>query len=805
MANNVKDEFNDVKITNNRDLLTNEFSQNKNVEFYFTNTSNAIPSDEFSSKDNASIHSGNNENLQKTIEKAAESSTEATTVVSSATASGVTATSASVAVAASTVAVVAIGAAVGMTINAHKYDYQFNSFVVSANELTYELLIRDKDKEDDEEERLLSYDDFEEEKDKEESNKPLSLRVYNTSYDYTHDLYLGYNYNTFSNLILGETYNIVLSENRLGGQTLFKDKFTTFTNTKFKSFSIPGSANFLNNTFDVEMNYTDSNNVFSEFTLYLEDVEFPEELYATYQLKPESGTQQVDAINDYGENLDLYRTYNYKFSYKNNDETIDFDSGELSFEDIEGRHCKFNDLLIETYFASEEVVFTLDYVDDLNRYDNFVLTLDMVEDENQIQIELSPINTPQPKNVMEYDISFDYSYTYTLTANYLGSQKTIIEHTEPYFFTDATNGQSTFNGIVFIGGEAKFSNRSFNIKLEYQDDFSWLDEFVLEIDDLTNGKHLDIPLDTTTDEQPASANEMSVNEDTGEKEYVVDIVSHELEYNVRYSRRGETLYLYEEKQSLSFKNEEFLGIDTSSSGLVISGSAEDGYKLGMKFNFRENNDFYSQIYPVLYNQDGNVAEVIINSDVNHLEWNYFDVVAYGDTQLLTDLIGNEARLVINANIMDQANDYVCEDVVIYDQTIPLLASEDLEPEIYGVYMDEYVIGDSYEANMRSVLFTSTTSYFDDCQLVLTNLESGRTYSYDFDLEDGWISFNFNLPSSGTFDATEFEEDLSYPFKIELIYYIYVESQETGSSGPTMVKTGPNTFVCYESFQFILSV
>ena len=429
----------------------------------------------------------------------------------------------------------------------------------------------------------------------------------------------------------------------------------------------------------------------------------------------------------------------------------------------------------------------------------------MVEDENQIQIELSPINTPQPKNVMEYDISFDYSYTYTLTANYLGSQKTIIEHTEPYFFTDATNGQSTFNGIVFIGGEAKFSNRSFNIKLEYQDDFSWLDEFVLEIDDLTNGKHLDIPLDTTTDEQPASANEMSVNEDTGEKEYVVDIVSHELEYNVRYSRRGETLYLYEEKQSLSFKNEEFLGIDTSSSGLVISGSAEDGYKLGMKFNFRENNDFYSQIYPVLYNQDGNVAEVIINSDVNHLEWNYFDVVAYGDTQLLTDLIGNEARLVINANIMDQANDYVCEDVVIYDQTIPLLASEDLEPEIYGVYMDEYVIGDSYEANMRSVLFTSTTSYFDDCQLVLTNLESGRTYSYDFDLEDGWISFNFNLPSSGTFDATEFEEDLSYPFKIELIYYIYVESQETGSSGPTMVKTGPNTFVCYESFQFILSV
>ena len=116
MGRNYEDEFNKLKVTNERDVLKNEFFQNKDVEYVKTQE-NIVPKDEFTSKDKGSLHTKNNENLNKFTEKALESNGEVVTVTSSTTASTIAATSTTVVAAASTVAIVAIGTVTGISID----------------------------------------------------------------------------------------------------------------------------------------------------------------------------------------------------------------------------------------------------------------------------------------------------------------------------------------------------------------------------------------------------------------------------------------------------------------------------------------------------------------------------------------------------------------------------------------------------------------------------------------------------------------------------------------------------------------
>ena len=169
MGHQYNDEFNNNSAVNDRDSLKNEYSQNKNAEFS-SHRSNSIPKDEFSSKNNSSTHRQNNENLNKLTEKAAESGGEVVTVNSGATASSIATTSSSVIAAAATVTVVAIGTVTGISVALHDYQYDFRQFTVSANELTYELVITDNNQEE-----MFSYEeDYKDEPS--EEDLPFTLR-----------------------------------------------------------------------------------------------------------------------------------------------------------------------------------------------------------------------------------------------------------------------------------------------------------------------------------------------------------------------------------------------------------------------------------------------------------------------------------------------------------------------------------------------------------------------------------------------------------------------------------------------------
>ena len=915
MSRYPNDEFNNNSAINDRDPLKNEFFQNKNVEFS-SQRDNSIPKDEFTAKDNSSLHASNNENINQLTEKVVESSSQAVTVSSSATAGSIAATSSSVIAAAATVAVVAIGTVTGISTVLHNYDYRFNVFSVSANELTYELVITDNNQN---EEEMLSYEDLEQEKDK-EVEQPFTLRVYNATYDYSHSLYLGRNENTFTGLTLGQSYNIVLSESRYGGKTLFEESFTTMETTVFRSFSIPGTANFVDQTFDVELNYVDATNSFSDFSLYLEDVEFPEELYITYDLEEKSGKQILNAVTENDEYLDLRRTYNYKFSYRNNGETVDFSEGQVSFTDTSGAVTTFTSftidsnvdfegdsfnaqldyddplnnyysfylnmtpvsgsyissdfsfyldnttevqavyvdgygfdfntdynysLMVYTYngeetlatgtvsfndiynrqsyfdkfifdktanFMTGEVNFQLEYFDELNYFDNFVVTFTNKDENLEVPIELRKTTEPQPKPAMEYGLSFEYNYTYKLTAEYKGTVVTLVEDLNTFLFEDNFDGESTVHGLMFIGGEAKYSNRSFDVVLDFADDYDCLDQYVLTLYDEENNSSIDISLDETTEEQTVFANEIDTDSGGGDTVYKVDIVSHHITYNVTYRKDNggtyETISLFDEPQSVKFSNSEFLSFEYT--GALFRPTGETNYSMGMKFNYiDENENAYSDWHVVYYDSnDQTVCETWLTNDDHAYEWNYYSIISFGDDSLVDALIGNYCTISVEVNIYDETTGISSNGIEVYRfENEILVRLEDADPQIYGINLDHYFTYGIYELSARALVFKGSPDMFADVQLVIETRDANK-YTYDIDVTNESFSIFLDQPVEDNFDGDDFESQVSgttVTIRIKYRYYIASDvgtGTGSGSSDPQYELSDELIeIICYNDFAF----
>ena len=905
MSRNFNDEFNNNSVTNDRDVLKNEYSQNKDAEFS-SHKNNSLPKDEFSSKNNSSTHRLNNENLNKITEKAVESGGEVVTVSSSATASSIAASTSTIAVAASTVAVVAIGTVTGISVALHNYDYKFNVFSVSANELTYELYISDSNQE----EEMLSYEDFENEKEKEK--QLFNLRVYNNTYDYTHPLWLGNNYNTFSGLTLGQTYNIVLSESRYGGETLFASTFTTKEITNFRGFSIPGTADFYEKTFDVELDYVDSTDSFSDFTLYLEDAEYPEEVSIIYALDPKPGKQAVKVSNPDGEELDLHRTYNYKFFYKDKGETInysegqvsftdtsgkvrtfnslsidkvvDFDgtsfnvtldyddpleeyysfylnmettsnayltnsvafyldnttdeqsvnvdgygfdfnenydyslvvytydgeetleTGTISFQDISGRQSQFNQFIFDktANFRSGEVSFQLDYVDDFNYFDNFVVTFINKDDGSEIPIELDKTTDPQPKPAMEYDLSFEYNYTYKLTANYKRTEITLVEDLEPFIFEDNVQADSDLYGLMFIGGEAKYSDRSFDVALSYADDFDCLENFVLTLYDEENDDSINIELSETTDEQTVFANETKTGDSGSDLVYKVDIVSHHITYNVSCQKDNsgtfETITLFDEPQAVTFSNSEFRSFDYTTA--LYRENEEDYYTMGMKFDYiDENDEHYADWHVALKDTDdlSYLAETWYTSDDYPREWTYKQLIPLGDQSVVDAVIGDYCDLVVEVNIYDSTTGVSTLNVEVYRyENIKLTLSSDATPHIYGLFIEPYFTSGLYELSARAIVFEGDPDMFTDVQMTIET-QDGAVYTYNIDPTYDSFVIYLSQPVEDSFDEMIFEEQIEgKPVVVRIKYRYYIASDSgSGTTGdPDYELSDLQEIICY---------
>lgn len=896
------DEFNQIEVTNDQQIKDVEYGKTQKTEF--------------SEQGDTSLRGSKTKFDNKQLgEKSSETVTQAeavTTVSASASASGVAAVSTSVVAVASTVAITAISVATGISVALHNYDYKFNSFIVSSNELTYELLIVDKNQKEEDSSYEEHYEHFEEGV---EEKEPFTLRVYNSNYDYSHGLWLGYNYNTFTGLKLGETYNIVLSESRYGGETLFKETFTTFESTRFNEFYIPGSANFLNRTFDVTMDFEDNDESYSDFTLVLEDIEYPEEVSISYNLDAVSGKQTVKAEPTENDYLNFYRPYHYRFSYKNKGETVEYSEGQVSFydtsgavtsfNDIEinqtvdlngneftvqldyedplenlysfeleltdvetgeikyiyldrtteeqvvnintyeidfdkeytyafsyyeldqkvnfetgilnfldylGRKSEFNDITFETFATNATIKVSLDYVDTLERFDNFVWHL-LGDDGTEIDVNLDATTDEQTISAREYNINLKTEYTYQLFAGYRGVNKLIKENNTPFSFTDSSSNESVYNGIEFVDAAASYSNRSFYVALDYYDVDNLFSDFVLVLYDAETKQQIEIELDKTTDPQLVSANS-TVEDVDGSSNYAVDIVSHQVFYQVTYKKNngGEILETISEPEDLdtpvSFANSDFKAFKTST---VKRGSESSDYTLGMVIDYVDgadeyDTDIYSDWHLVFSSGSRDICEINMTNDDHAWEWHEYFLSPLTQAVSISSILDTTSHVTISANIHDVEADVYSSDIKVYEGDVILKDDNNQVAEIFGVVIDPYVVVGMYDLYIQNIVYSKDYSYYTDCQLRIT-AQSGNIYTYDFDFEDNYFSISLLSPIEDNYDEDTFYDDLSNPVEIAILYSTYAESPSSGDGGPDSEpeKTQHEPFICYRDFSFQIQV
>ena len=591
------------------DEFTN--SKSNNDSFISKTEYGNLPENEFSDSGEMNLHKAaydaslmKSQNT-KTVEDVTQGATGAeSTVASTSAASSVSAAAISTVAVASTVAIGALGVLAGISVTLHDYEVKFNSFIVCSDQVRYELSIKDNNMT---EEDYEHYWDNHSSNQSEESSLPFVIRIYNLDYDSSQELFFFEQSGYFENLTLGETYNIVISENRYGGETLYENVFTTKENTSFFDYSLTGRSDFENGTFEFYMDFIDERDVLDNFAVDLYEPEASEKILAHFDLLKQSEIQNVSYLDvNNRPNIDIEKEYGYTFSYTNDGQKVE-ETGVVSFFDAYGRTSNFTSFEFDKTmnFITYETEVQLNYVDYFGWYDDFVWTLtahygdpdgttgDSWDDEREIELEST--NEPQTINMMEQDLMIeDATFTYVLTCNYRGETMTLVEETEPFKFTDNSGGVSEFNGLIF-DKTANFLTKKFNVQLDYQDDFSYYDEFVFSLwpNNGVNAKY-DWTLENTTEVQTLEVDE---------QEHYLFSFDYDYTYALTCYYRGMETTLVEQ-EATTFKFTDNSGAKSGFNKLIFDGTySYPNHSFDIQLDFDNDYGYYDNFIFVLADFD----------------------------------------------------------------------------------------------------------------------------------------------------------------------------------------------------------
>ena len=448
----------------------------------------------------------------------------------------------------------------------------------------------------------------------EESSMPFIIRVYNNNYDSSQELYYFESSGVFSNLTLGDKYNITVSENKFNGQIIYNDSFVTYTNSSIIDFRFDGTSDFENSTFEVYMDVVDEKDIMDSYRIDLYEPDAPEKILASFELEEQEEDYQYISYMGPNNNalIDITKEYGYTFSYMSNGERIEYKKDTVSFRDMYGRVSQFNGFIFDKTYNYKEGTMDvrLDYQDYFGWYDNFVLTLTAhyVEGDptgadgsqtwtDDREIELQTTTDVQTIDVMGLDLNLmdpNVTFTYVLTANYRGVNTTLAEESEPFTLTDNSGAKSEWNGFVF-NKTANFLNNTFDVQLDYVDDFGYYYSFTLTL--LPNGVNAqyDFSLEPTSDVQTCTFDEQQH-------------WNFSLDYEYSYSL---TCYYKDEQEPIVLdSSEEFFTFTDISGGVTAFNNFEfDGtysYPTGLatlRLDYQDDFGYYSNFVLTIYNFD----------------------------------------------------------------------------------------------------------------------------------------------------------------------------------------------------------
>ena len=370
-------------------------------------------------------------------------------------------------------------------------------------------------------------------------------RLTNAHYDESQDLKPGVNQGSFTNLGYGETYQFIVEE---GDTTeikriLLQDVFTTAEYvepeptlvSEFRGHTFEKFADYKNYTTEITLNYIDEKEIFSDFVFTLTAVDASVGFTHDYPLLATTETQLIKLRGDENDDIafDLDLAYTYKISYKEDGVPVVIDGGDsFTFIDDGRNISEFYGFTVspDANFVDDEITVTLNYRDDYECLDQFVLNISesqsgglspqglikradgdqiITEDQNgNIQVTLKTTTEPQIVKVPGLDFR---NKSYVFSVSYYHGKKATSESSEtsdPVTFNDISNGVSEIYGAT-VDTDANFVTNTLYVTLNYRDDYKFYSDFLLTLMDAEMPEELIyyFPLDKTTDKQPATCSE----------------------------------------------------------------------------------------------------------------------------------------------------------------------------------------------------------------------------------------------------------------------------------------------------------
>jgi hypothetical protein len=804
------DEFNKIEITNEKQTSGFEFGKTQKLEVTFQKD-NKLPDGELNEKYiGKTIRKHTEANIQYE-NKAMAPTHGSTTVTSATTASNVAATTATVVTAASVVAVTAVAVGTGISVALHNYDYRFNSFKVTSDALYYELLVVDlNDEKRADGESYEEYDRPNEEDREDESKAPFTLRVYNEYYDYSVPTYYDSNWGEFTSLKPEQQYHIVLSENRFGGETIFDEQFTTLKEetrvSEFRGISWDKTCNFLTMMMNVKLDYQDDYDRFSDFKFNLKSevmtADAPNEI--SYDLVKTTEEQQIKLDNN--QSFNLVETYEYTFTYMDEGVEVTAESGSVHFEDNSGAESKFNQFIFDktANFINRTFDVQLDFVDDFNVYDNFVLSMFRtyeqegmtIIDDMSVDIPLQKTAEVQTVDLDGYEVMLSDSYHYKLTCNYYNEPKVLDEGNVT--FTDTSGAVTEFRELIF-DKKANFDTRTFEVQLDYTNDLGYLYGFQMTLTDLTTSEERTYYLQETTDVQTITVDEIQEYIDENPV-YYIDIVEHRMSYSFKYMNQDQEVVVVPGEE-FKFKNSlvsTFQGIDTSYD--FIADLTDGPFHLPMRFLYDDAAHVYQSFSVKVFADEQEVGYFMFEGETVKHDWMYATLYGNNGYSLNpNDLSGSNVQIKVTASMLNVdaeesgGPDVIEEDVYTQDNVTFTLNQNQ---NIYGVnIMSDTIYAGDYQIGMMPIYSGDSDAY---SVYFIFECETGKKYTCPFSMPTmGNYSYVPLMECEEGFDDTAFWEDFENPVKISIKF---AKVQD----GITPSESDYTTMVVSESYKFNLS-
>ena len=415
-----EDEFNKVKVTNEGRNFGFEFTNAQKTEYSFqaensyksvsdekrekaSNEDHEVKQERNESRSSDSSKEKENEQIKEEMMNGSESSSSssdssslsssssgsASSSSSAASASSsASAVSSAVATAASVLTVATVATAAGFEVIRNKPTCTFQELNIFTDRVEYALVIQNNDSEAD----------------------AFNITVSSDSYSESNKLIGGKNTGEFTGLESGQSYRILVQEEGDNGETLYDKEFTTTDEKKEEppayssevtAFTLFNDINYQNYEFRMRITYTDEANIFSDFQLYMQDLDDANAGERVFSLEKTTGMQYVSLKIDNEIVINPDHRLKYEMSYfdsSKNERVVYKTNTNFHFQESYAYISKFS---INSRAAISDPAFTV----------NTIIDNDGALSDFELYME--DLTIKQAKEEMPEEYPLDYQHTFS--------------------------------------------------------------------------------------------------------------------------------------------------------------------------------------------------------------------------------------------------------------------------------------------------------------------------------------------------------------------------------------------------------